>query len=44
MSYNEFVNYVFSQDFMKKDVIYVNNTKIYKKLYMDILKEPEVKF
>ena len=44
MSYNEFVNYVFSQDFMKKDVIYVNNTKIYKKLYMNILKEPEVKF
>ena len=44
MSYNEFFNYVFSQDFMKKDVIYVNNSKIYKKLYMDILKEPEVKF
>jgi len=44
MSYNEFFNYVFSQDFMKKDVIYVNNNKIYKKIYFDILKEPEINF
>jgi len=44
MTYNEFFNYVFSQDFMRKDVIYVNNNQIYKILYEDILKEPEVKF
>ena len=44
MTCNEFLNYVFSQDFMKKNVISINNSQIYKKLYKDILKEPEVKF
>ena len=39
MTYDEFFNYVFSSDFMKKDVIYVNNDKKYKDLYESMLKE-----
>ena len=41
MTYEEFFDYVFSEDFMKKDIICVNNNLIYKKLYDDILKEPK---
>jgi len=44
MTYDEFFNYVFSKDFMRENVICVNNNQMYKKLYDDILKEPEVKF
>ena len=44
MTYDEFFNYVFSKDFMKENVKYVNNNQMYKKLYDDILKEPEVIF
>ena len=44
MTYDEFFNYVFSQDFMRENVIYVNNNQMYKKLYEDILKEPPVEF
>ena len=42
MSYEEFFDYVLSEDFMKKDTICVNNNQIYKKLYDDILKEPKI--
>ena len=41
MTYEEFFDYVLSEDFMKKDIICVNNNQIYKKLYDDILKEPK---
>ena len=44
MTYDEFFYYVFSKDFMKENVKYVNNNQMYKKLYDDILKEPEVIF
>ena len=44
MTYEEFFNYVFSQDFMRENVIYVNNNQMYKKIYEDILKEPEIIF
>ena len=44
MTFNEFFDYVFSQDFMKKDVIAVNNNKFYSDLYNAILKEPVPKF
>jgi len=40
MTFNEFFKYVFSQDFMKKDVIAVNNDKFYYDLYNAIKKEP----
>ena len=42
MTYEEFFDYVLSEDFMKKDIICVNNNQIYKKLYNDILKEPKI--
>jgi len=42
MTYEEFFDYVLSEDFMKKDTICVNNNQIYKKLYDDILKEPKI--
>ena len=42
MTYEEYFDYVFSEDFMKKNIICVNNNQIYKKLYDDILKEPEI--
>ena len=38
------MRYVFSQDFMKENVICVNNNQMYKKLYDAILKEPKVNF
>ena len=44
MTYDEFFNYVFSNDFMRENIICVNNNQMYKKLYDDILKEPEVNF
>jgi len=44
MTYDEFFNYVFSNDFMRENAICVNNNPIYKNLYDEILKEPEIKF
>ena len=44
MTYDEFFNYVFNQDFMKENAIYLNNNQMYKKIYEDILKEPPVDF
>jgi len=44
MTYDEFFNYVFSKDFMRENVICVNNNQIYKKIYDAILKEPKVNF
>ena len=42
MTYDEFFKYVFSNDFLKKDVIYVNNNLIYKNIYEMILKEQQI--
>ena len=44
MTFDEFFNYVFSQDFMRENIICVNNNQIYKKIYDEILKEPPIKF
>jgi hypothetical protein len=44
MTYEEFFNYVFSKDFMRENIICVNNNPMYKNLYDDILKEPKVNF
>ena len=44
MTYDEFFNYVFSNDFMRENIICVNNNQMYKKIYDDIIKEPEVNF
>jgi len=40
MTYDEFFEYIFNDNFMKKDVIFVNNNKKYKEIYNIILKEP----
>ena len=40
MTYDEFFEYIFNDNFMKKDVICLNNNKIYKEVYDIILKEP----
>ena len=42
MTYDEFFEYVFSDDFMKEGVICVNNNKKYKEIYDIILAEDEV--
>ena len=42
MTYEEFFEYVFSDDFMKEGVICVNNNKKYKEIYDIILAEDEV--
>jgi serine/threonine protein kinase len=39
MAFNEFFNYVFSPDFMKEGVIFVNNNLNYKNIYSEILQE-----
>ena len=39
MTYKEFFDYVFSDDFMKEGVICVNNNRIYRKIFNDILNE-----
>ena len=44
MTYDEFFKYVFSDNFMKEGVTYVNDNKLYKQIYEKILKEPEVNF
>jgi len=44
MTYDEFFKYVFSDNFMKEGVTYVNDNKLYKEIYEIILKEPEVNF
>ena len=44
MTYDEFFKYVFSDNFMKEGVTYVNDNKLYKQIYETILKEPEVNF
>ena len=44
MTYDEFFKYVFSDNFMKEGVTYVNDNKLYKQIYENILKEPEVNF
>ena len=42
MTFNEFFEYVFSKDFMNKDIICVNNNKNYLKLHEIILKQEDV--
>ena len=42
MTFDELFYYIFSNDFMKKDVIYVNNNLIYKNIYENILKEEHI--
>ena len=44
MSFNEFFDYVFSDDFMKEGVICVNNNQKYKKIYDIIIKEKFVDY
>ena len=44
MTFDEFFKYVFSDNFMKEGVTYVNDNKLYKEIYQIILKEPEVNF
>jgi len=44
MTYDEFFKYVFSDNFMKEGVTYVNDNKLYQQIYEKILKEPEVNF
>ena len=39
MTYKEFFDYVFSDDFMKEGVIAINNNPKYEKIFEDILKE-----
>ena len=39
MTFKEFFDYVFSEDFMKEGVICVNNNQKYKKIFDDILNE-----
>ena len=41
MTYDEFFEYIFNDNFMRKDFIPNNN---YKKIYDIILKEPELKY
>ena len=40
MSYDEFFEYIFNENFMKKDIICINNNNKYKELYDIILNEP----
>ena len=40
MTYEEFFEYIFNDNFMKTDVICLNNNKKYKEVYDIILKEP----
>jgi len=44
MTYDEFFKYVFNNDFMRENIISLNNNQMYKNIYDDILKEPEVIF
>ena len=44
MSYEEFFDYVFSDNFMKEDVIYVNNNPKYKEIYDKILNEEFIEY
>ena len=44
MTYKEFFDYVFSDNFMKEGVIYVNNNPIYQKVFNDILNEEFIEF
>ena len=41
MSFLEYYDYVTNKDFLKKDVIAINNNKKYIKLYKEILKEKQ---
>ena len=43
MTFSEFFSYVLSPDFMKKDVIFVNNNYNYNNIYMNILQEMKMK-
>ena len=44
MSFNEFFNFIFSKDFMQKNVIALNNNIEYKKIYEKILLEPPIEY
>ena len=44
MTYNEFFDYVFSDDFMKEGVICVNNNPKYQQIFDNILKEEFIEF
>ena len=44
MTFDEFFDYVFSKDFMNKDIICVNGNKKYEKIYEIISKEEDVVF
>ena len=39
MNYNDFFEYIFSNDFMKNNIVCLNNNLIYKNIYENILKE-----
>ena len=44
MTYDEFFEYVFSKDFMNKDIICINGNKKYEKIYEIISKEKDIKY
>ena len=44
MTFKEFFDYVFSEDFMKEGVICVNNNQKYKKIFDDILNEEFIEY
>ena len=44
MTYDEFFEYVFSDDFMKEGVICVNNNQKYKKVFEEILNEEFIEY
>ena len=44
MSYEEFFDYVFNDNFMKENVIYINNNPKYKEIYDKILNEEFIEY
>ena len=44
MTYKEFFDFVFNEDFMKNDMDFINCNQKYKELYNIILKEPNVEY
>ena len=44
MGYDELFDYIFSENFMNKDVICINNNEKYLKIYDIIIKEKQVKY
>ena len=44
MTFDEFYNYVMSSDFMKENVIFVNNNEKYKEIFNNIMNEEFIEF